>query len=648
MFCISSSVGLTVSTENTTYEISYDIPYQDGWPQETIGRIVSSPVIADLDGDGKQEIIVGSGIYDDDGYKIYIFHSDGSYMDGWPISLEEGVWGSPAVGDLDDDGDLEIVVGDIVKYIYVWHHDGTLMNGWPKPVGYLIDSPTLYDINGDGDLEIIIGSIEGSPDCATVSIWHHDGTTFDGWPQMITDYSYSTIEFSSPAVGDIDADGDVEIIVGIKGVIDENNGGYIYAWHHNGQLVNGWPVSTGLGLGVRASPALGDLDGNGDLEIIVAGCGNIWALHHDGSNVNGWPKKINYQIREQSLADIDQDGELEVLSGSMQNELVYVWNDDGTLLDGWPQKVNDSVVGSPSVGDISGDEHLEVIVSADKLYAWYYNGTIVPGFPLETISGQPYSTPCLGDIDADGDVEIIVGSNDKNLYVWDLPHPYKRENMEWPMYQHDVYHTGEFSFGRGFVADANGPYYNRIDNNNAFIGTVLNGVSPFEWYWDFGDGNFSYEQNPSHVYTEVGDYSANLSVTDAEGNIAYDEDMVNISLFGMDGNEALHVTLKGGFGLTVLIENKGTVDAEGVEWSLNITDTVINVDEVILHFPKDGKKTGVIDIPAGESKKIWFFILKKWGYYSEIDFKINFTAKIMNCNASDHMVAKIKGLVFVV
>jgi len=399
-------------------------------------------------------------------------------------------------------------------------------------------------------------------------------------------------------------------------------------------------------------PILGDLDGDKDLEIIF-GTGNrkILALHHDGSNVSGWP---NYGwitgISGQALADIDQDAKFEIIAGLYQG-YVYVWNDDGSLIEGWPQQTWGWVQYPPIIDDIAGDENLEIISpcnsrSGNSLDAWYYNGTEVPGFPLKK-GGSVVSTPCLDDIDEDGDVELIVGSPNKKLYVWDLPQPNKKDLTEWPMFQHDSYHTGEFSFGRGFVADANCPYYNRVDNENVFIGTELNGKPPFEWHWDFGDGNSSNEQNPRNVYTIVGDYTVNLTVTDALGNKAYDTGLVNISLFGRDKNGALQVSMKGGFGLTVLIKNMGTVDAKGVSWSLNIDDNVINVNDVLLAYPADGKKTGVINIPAGESRSIWFFILRELGDYSWVTYHINFSAKIMDCIASDLMSAKIKCFVFV-
>ena len=88
------------------------IPYLDGWPQKTSGRIGSSPVCADLNNDGTLEVIVGSGIDFDGNHKVYVFHHDGTLMPGWPVPTASTIRGSPAVGDLNGDGNLEIVVTD--------------------------------------------------------------------------------------------------------------------------------------------------------------------------------------------------------------------------------------------------------------------------------------------------------------------------------------------------------------------------------------------------------------------------------------------------------------------------------------------------------------------------------------------------------
>jgi len=526
------SVGLTKSNEDIFPEI-LDIPYQDGWPQETTGRVDSSPVIADLDDDGMPEIIVGSGATGDNKFKVYVFHSDGSIMDGWPVPISGEIYGSPAVGDLDKDGDFEIIIGCFGSFIYVWHHDGTIVDGWPQKVDYITASPTLADIDNDGDLEIITGTtgVANSRSCARVDVWHHDGTDADGWPILITDYNYSSIEYSSPAVGDIDGDEDVEIIVGIRTQTVPRYDGYIYAWHHDGALVDGWPFCTGQVGEVFSSPALGDLDGDNDLEIIASSDnGHVWALHHDGSNVSGWPKYIPSWIRSQALADVDNDGILEVISGAVDTKSVYVWDNNGLLADGWPQTTNGFVYESPIVGDVAGDERLEIIATSFdyNVYAWHHNGTMVSGFPLET-GNKISSTPCIGDIDKDGDLELIVGSKDKKLHVWDLPHPYDSDTMEWPMFQHDTHHTGLYvrlhdanqppenltisGPSSGKVGDECHYSFSAVDpeknNISYYIDWDDDSHPGWTWYKPSGEEIYS-----SHIWTKTGTYEIKVKAKD--------------------------------------------------------------------------------------------------------------------------------------
>ena len=73
-------------------------------------------------------------------------------------------------------------------------------------------------MDGDTDLEIVVVSSDGK-----VYAWHHDGRSVEGWPTT----TGITSHFPSPAIGDIDGDGDIEVVIG---------GDKIYAWHHNGTL----------------------------------------------------------------------------------------------------------------------------------------------------------------------------------------------------------------------------------------------------------------------------------------------------------------------------------------------------------------------------------------------------------------------------
>jgi len=76
--------------------------------------------------------------------------------------------------------------------------------------------------------------------------------------------------------------------------------------------------------------------------------------------------------------------------------------------------------------------------------------------------------------------------------------------------------------GEEFESDADGPYYGIVNVPVEFHGFAFNGVPPYSWHWDFGDGDTSDEQNPMHTYTNAGNYTVILTVTDDESNTVSD------------------------------------------------------------------------------------------------------------------------------
>jgi WD40 repeat protein len=347
-------------------------------------------------------------------------------MPGWPRATGF-YWlkSSPALGDLDGDGRLEVVIGAFDHYVYVRHSDGTAAAGWPQATGDRIQSsPALGDLDGDGSPEVVIGSFDGK-----VYAWHANGTAVAGWPQTTGDRVYG-----SPALGDLDGDGKLEVVVGS---FDRK----VYAWHANGTLLAGWPQSTGDW--VFSSPALGDLDGDGKLEVVVGSHdGKVYAWHGNGTPLAGWPQSTGDIVYgSPALGDLDGDGSLEVAVGCYDHK-VYVWRGNGTLLAGWPQSTGDQVLSSPALGDLDGDGSLEVVVGSfdNQVYAWHAEGTLVTGWPQAT-AAWVYSSPALGDLDGDGDVEVVAASHDNNVYVWSCDTP-TMDTLPWPTFHHDARRTG--------------------------------------------------------------------------------------------------------------------------------------------------------------------------------------------------------------
>lgn len=227
---------------------------------------------------------------------------------------------------------------------------------------------------------------------------------------------------SSPVLGDLDGDGILEIIVG-------SDNGKVYVWKPDGTLMPGWPVATGDS--IRSSPALADIDGDGRLDVIVGSFDNkVYVWNFNGSLLAGWPVVTGSVVYSSpAVGDIDGDQRPEVVVGSFDNK-VYAWNADGTLVREWPKPTGLFVYSSPALADIDGDGLVEVIVGTDnnRVFAWNGDGTEVEGWPTATEHVVP-SSPAIGDIDNDGVLEVVVGSWDK-LFVWNARGEQKKG---WPV-----------------------------------------------------------------------------------------------------------------------------------------------------------------------------------------------------------------------
>ena len=442
LYIAISSIDTSGSESDKSEEVSAvpqlsprsELQYQDGWPVSVDHDVYSSPALYDVDGDGKLEISISTR----DG-KVYLLNHDGSNMAGWPVPTDSGSVSSPALGDVDNDGRVEVVVG-AGEMIYMWHDDGTPMTGWPvKTDGSIFASPALGDIDGDDSMEIVIGSLDNN-----LYAYNSDGSLVDGWPIEM----YGEIHCSAALV-DIDDDNISEIVIG-------SGAGNVYILKGDGTRASGWPVY--VGAAVHSSPALGDINGDGLLEVVTFDKdGRIHAWGCDGGMVKGWPIDLHEEIvSSPALGDVDGDKTtLEVAIGT-RNGSVYVLEYDGSTMDGWPVAISDVINSSPVLGDIDGDGNVDVVIATST--GWFYTGLVYvfentgrklgTEWPVFTRGNIEHSSPALGDLDGDGDVELIVGScrPDKDsggqIHVWDLVGSLTERGIPWGGFRHDSHHTG--------------------------------------------------------------------------------------------------------------------------------------------------------------------------------------------------------------
>jgi hypothetical protein len=283
---------------------------------------------------------------------------------------------------------------------------------------------------------------------------------------------------------DLTGNGYAEIITG-------RDHRHIHAYNAAGQQLPNWPVRVYVDLtktkdGVdlyieftRNAPSIADLDGDGTIEIVIAGKvrdpqqghdvinSAVLVLQPDGQRYPGWeiaklggsPIAGSFVLSQApALADLNGNGKLEIVV-PLRDGTIRAYRSDGELLWQYDYAQGKRLFASePVIGDVSGDGLLDIIFGtyspdhsangAARLHGLDATGRPLAGFPLAlTQEGNKEkqglrAAPTLADLDGDCDVEILAGSWGGNLYVWDLPAPYRPQLMPWPTSRYNNQRTG--------------------------------------------------------------------------------------------------------------------------------------------------------------------------------------------------------------
>lgn len=295
----------------------------------THGYSARTPVLADLNNDGKMEIIVNKRL--SGAGEVYVYKGDATIYIGWPKPINHVPASSSAVGDITGDGIPEIIAESYTS-LYAWDRDGNLLAGFPfvLPGDYKnsYSSPVLADVNNDNAREIIFGSqSQSGPGC--VHIIKNDGTVYPNWPKITDNWVYTP-----PAVGLINGDNILDIAVGDQ-VLSGTPVDKLYCWDVNGNSLTGFPV--GPLNAINSQILIGDIDNDNNMELIIddntGDAGKYLAYNHDGTPVTGWPITFTggSMFNVPALTDIDRNGILDIIgSGQLgftgASIYVYLWN----------------------------------------------------------------------------------------------------------------------------------------------------------------------------------------------------------------------------------------------------------------------------------------------------------------------------------
>ncbi|MFH1311846.1 MAG: FG-GAP-like repeat-containing protein [Candidatus Eisenbacteria bacterium] len=403
-------------------------------------------VPGDVDGDGDPDLVCGNG-----GYPA---RSNTMYRNETP-ALDKGVaWQSAprrvthsvALGDVDQDGDRDLVCGNATYSSALYLNDGNLFATSPTWLSGVVSDTRgvgLGDIDGDGDLDLVCGNW-GTPNI----VYLNGGGVFSTDPSWTSDSADFT---TSVALGDINGDGALDLVCGNSGDHGQSNRLYL----NDGDSLSEDAAWSSGEANLTESVALGDVDGDGDLDLVCGNFaqGNTLYLNKGGifEETPVWTAGPPNHTLSVALGDVDGDGDLDLVCGnSSQSNMLYE-NEGGIFSSGpaWscgPANVTESV----ALADIDGDGDLDLICGNDGQSNTLY---VNDGNALRTgpdwLSDLTNSTKSIAlcDMDNDGDQDLICGNSGQsnNLY----------KGIMNPVF-------------RGDPADP----ANHLPNNTAFLGSV--------------------------------------------------------------------------------------------------------------------------------------------------------------------------------
>jgi subtilisin family serine protease len=459
---------------------AFDGDQANGEVPVSFAPVLGGTTVGDIDRDGVQEIVVAAT----DG-RVYCWNADGSRCPGFPVATDPGstrepygdhrlirnnhpeaIIGTPAFGNLRGDRRLEIVVGSLDQKLYAWRADGTRLQPFPirlvdrsAPADErrrdrriapraIASSAAIANVDASGPKEIVIGTNEtystpsppGAGGSGRAYVVTSDGRVAPGWPVKPTSIAPDPVPLvaegvgTSPILGNVDGDPQKEIALGVFF-------GDATIYNHDGTVFRTLPGSFG-----------GTGPGSDQDEATVEG---------------GLPRAADapshYYVAQQAFARFDGDGGLDYLTGTVGDgialfatgagtraffdHLLSVWDAaSGTPKPMFPRVMEDWMfLTGPAVADVGGDTQApEVIASSGGFFVHAFDatGTEPEGWPKLTGHWQT-STPSVGDLDGDGDVDVVQTTRMGYVFAWSTGGGVCQPD-EWRKFRHDEWNTGTY------------------------------------------------------------------------------------------------------------------------------------------------------------------------------------------------------------
>ncbi len=561
-------VGLTDLCE-------YDVGAFNPIAEWTVGQgkfSWAAAAVADLDGDGAPEVVTtfadspfGTGdSLMPTGYLV-AFRGDGTPY--WEVrDFPLGMSSSPAVVDVDADGTPEIFV--VREYANSMLADGDYTLLMLDAQGQLIwesehflgvdfdyaTSVSVSDMDHDGSPEIVAGRIIFNVDGTVRGEGEHGRGSYGVMVDPI--FGLTVTEATSPAIADLDLDGEEEVITGNAFYDADGNTVWYDPYQEDGMI------------------AVANLDDDPEGEFVASSYNTIRAVDTDGTILWG-PKNIRSAniMSPAAIGDIDEDGYPEIITAG-GNKLLALNHDGSTL---WTADVTDETGATgASIFDFEGDGIPEVVY-IDEVEMVAYDGPTgaVKFYNADHSSNTMMDCPVIADVDADGHVEILVAHANFNTALsafGDRDDSWAPARKIWNQHQYSITNVNDDLTAPRFGTQNFEVYNSWKSAIDRPPGEALG--------WDL-------ESDISEVCEE--DCDAGLVWIVAQvGNKSEDElpGGVHVTLYGLDGGERIPLST-----LTTVDAIPGGMSSEALVFKVDVAD-LTDIDGFWLNVDDDGTGTG--------------------------------------------------------
>lgn len=424
-----------------TFDLTFDL-YANNFPVQIGAMASSNSVLAgDMKGDKSEELILCSA----DG-SVFAWDSQGNAIidngdsltltdlkgDLYKINLaifaklDEPISFTPALGNLDEDAYLELVLITDKGSLCIYD---------------AMDA----DSDGRADLRKSYQSLETPSTNPVVA-------RFDNVPHIIIGYSSGLITAFNADAEPVWQYLDLKSHVTGIAIMDKYTDPQIVVSTANGDIVilaaNGDRIaSIRMASDVLKSPVVGDLDNDQDEEIVVNDVVGNFFIFEPSTQLSrqfNLPEKVD-DISNSVIADINDDGFLEIIAQARGK--VFAFNYNGVLLDNFPvtiTRADGDTYSEPLIADLDDDGTYEIILASvhGDIYALNSIGQAASGYPVPISSGI-HNTPVLGDFNQDGRLDMAFTGSDGFIYNLNLGSVLRQGSVLWSGFRNDVEHSGK-------------------------------------------------------------------------------------------------------------------------------------------------------------------------------------------------------------